>query len=343
MPSRLLMILLGAIGDVVCGMPLAQRLRAGWPRTRIIWAVEPAAAPLLDGHPAVDEVIVFRRRGGVPALIDIGRALRDSRAELVLDLQRHFKSGVFSWWTRAPRRLGFHWENAREGNWFFNTETIPPVGTFTPKLTHFQRFADTLGVAEAPITFGLSATTGERERVASLIDEAGERPAVLYVGSTWPSRQWLPASTAALCGLLRARDLGVVLVGGPADAAFAEAVREAGGGPFVNLVGRTALRDVIAVMERAAVAIGPDTGPMHIATAVGAPVVALFGATSPRRSGPWGWDETVIRGDAPCAPCYRPRCPIGQVCMESITPALVMERVELAMARGAERAAQGAG
>ena len=145
----------------------------------------------------------------------------------MLDLQRHLKSGVFSWWTRAPRRLGFHWENAREGNWFFNTETIPPVETFTPKLTHFQRFADTLGVAEAPITFGLSATAEERARVASLIDEAGERPAVLYVGSTWPSRQWLPASTAALCELLRARGMGVVLVGGPADAAFAEAVREA--------------------------------------------------------------------------------------------------------------------
>ena len=164
---------------------------------------------------------------------------------------------------------------------------------------------------------------------------------MLYVGSTWPSRQWLPAATAGLCERLRARGMGVVLVGGPGDAAFAEAVQHAGAGPLVNLVGRTALRDVIAVMERAAVAIGPDTGPMHIATAVGAPVVALFGATSPRRSGPWGWDDTVIRGDAPCAPCYRPRCPIGQLCMESITPAMVMERVELAMARGAERATQG--
>lgn len=343
MPERLLIILLGAIGDVVCGMPLAQRLRAGWTRTRIMWAVEPAAAPLLQRHPAVDELIVFRRGAGAPAVIEMLRRLRELRPDVVLDLQRHFKSGFFSWASRAPRRVGFHWQNSREGNWFFNTETIEPVETFTLKLTHFQRFADRLGVAPAPISFGLAATAAERERVAGLLADAGERPAVLYVGSTWASRQWLPEATAELCQLLRARGLAVVLVGGPGDAAFAEAVREAGSGPVVNLVGRTALRDVIAVMERAAVAIGPDTGPMHIATAVGAPVVALFGATSPRRSGPWDWDDYVIRGDAPCVPCYRPHCPIGQLCMESITPAMVMERAEAAMARGAVAARQGGG
>ena len=343
MPERLLLILLGAIGDVVCGLPLAQRLRAGWPRTRIIWAVEPAAASLLEAHPAVDETIVFRRGGGWPALTEMLHALRDSRPDVALDLQRHFKSGLFGWASRAPRRIGFHWDNSREGNWFFNTETIEPVQTFTLKLTHFQRFADRLGVAPAPVTFGLSATAAERQRVATLLADAGERLAVLYVGSTWPSRQWLPAATAELCQRLRGRGLGIVLVGGPDDAAFAEAVQDAGGGPLINLVGRTALRDVIAVMERAAVAVGPDTGPMHIATAVGAPVVALFGATSPRRSGPWGWDEYVIRGDAPCVPCYLPRCPIGQLCMQSITPAMVIERVERAMARGADQARQGGG
>jgi lipopolysaccharide heptosyltransferase II len=341
MPDRLLIVLLGAIGDVVCGMPLAQRLRAGWPRTRITWAVEPAAAPLLAAHPAVDEVLVFRRGGGLPALIEMLRALRRNRPDLVLDLQRHFKSGLFSWATRAPRRVGFHWANSREGNWFFNTETIEPVQTFTPKLTHFQRFADRLGVPAAPVGFGLAATAAERQRVAGLLAAAGERLAVLHIGSTWPSRQWLPAATAALGEEMRARGFGVVLVGGADDTEFAEAVQRAGGTQAVNLVGRTSLRDVIAVMERAAVAIGPDTGPMHIAAAVGTPVVALFGATSPRRSGPWGWEDLVIRGDVPCAPCYRPRCPIGQLCMESITPGMVIERVDRALARAAAKPPSG--
>lgn len=340
-PERLLVVLLGAIGDVVCGMPLVQRLRAAWPRTQITWAVEPAAAPLLEGHPAVDARIVFRRGQGIAALGDFLRAVRDSRPDVTLDLQRHFKSGLTSWVSGAPRRIGFHWRNSREGNRLFNTESIEPVHDFTLKLTHFQRFADRLGVPPAPIDFGLAATAAEQARVAPLLAPAGARFAVLYVGSTWPSRQWRPAATAALSRALQARGLGVVLVGGPSDVPFAEQVLAADPGPVVNGVGRTALRDVIAVMERAAVAIGPDTGPMHIAAAVGAPVVALFGATSPRRSGPWGWEHLVLRGDVPCAPCYLKRCPIGQLCMESITPAMVLERVEEGLAAGAGRPGRG--
>jgi lipopolysaccharide heptosyltransferase II len=333
-PDRLLIVLLGAIGDVVCGMPLAQRLRAGWPTTRITWAVEPAAAPLLQGHPAVHAMVMFRRGDGWRAFPEFLRRLRHFQPEVTLDLQRHLKSGVASLASGAPRRVGFHWRNSREGNWFFNTETITPVDTFTLKLTHFQRFADHLGVPPAPISFGLAASAAERTRAAELLAPLGERPiAALYVGSTWSSRQWLPEATAALCERLRGRGFGIALVGGPGDVGFAEAVRAAGAGELVNTVGQTKLREIIAIMERAKVAIGPDTGPMHIAAAVGTPVVALFGATSPRRSGPWGWDDLVVRGDAPCSPCYLPRCPIGRLCMEQITPDMVMAHVDRALAR----------
>jgi ADP-heptose:LPS heptosyltransferase len=336
-PERVLVVLLGAIGDVVCGLPLVQRLRAGWPGARIAWAVEPAAAPLLQTHAAIDEVIVFRRGQGTAALLEFLGAVRASRPELTLDLQRHFRSGLTSWWSSAPRRVSFHWQNSREGNRLFNTESIAPVRDFTPKLTHFLRFADYLGVPPAAVSFGLAATAPERQRVAPLLAEAGERFAALHVGSSWASRRWLPRATAGLCRALRARGLGVLLLGGPADVSFALAVLAAGAGDAVNCVGRTSLRDVIAILERAAVAIGPDSGPMHIATAVGTPVVGLFGATSPARSGPWGWHHLVVRGDVPCAPCYLSRCPIGQLCMERITPAMVMERVEQVLSGTAVR------
>jgi len=206
------------------------------------------------------------------------------------------------------------------------------VRDFTPKLTHFLRFADHLGVPATPVSFGIAATAPERTRTAALLADAGPRFAALYVGSTWASRQWLPRATAELCRGLRARGLGVVLVGGPTDAGFALRVLAAGAGDVVNCVGQTSLRQVIAIMERAAVAVGPDTGPMHIASAVGTPVVALFGATSPARSGPWGWHHLVLRSDVPCTPCYLSRCPIGQLCMEMVTPAMVLERVERVLA-----------
>jgi lipopolysaccharide heptosyltransferase II len=331
-PQRLLIVLFGAIGDVVCGLPLVQRLRAGWPATRIGWTVEPAAAPLLQGHPAVDEVLVFRRGQGAAALLEFLRAVRARRSDLVLDLQRHFKSGLTSWCSRAPRRVSFHWRNSREGNRLFNTESIAPVQEFTPKLTHFLRFADHLGVPAAAVSFGLAAATAERQRVAPLLAALGERFAALHVGSSWPSKLWQPEATAELCRAVRARGLGVVLLGAVADVPLARRVLAAGAGEVVNAVGDLSLREVVAIQERASIAIGPDSGPMHIAAAVGTPVVGLFGATSQARSGPWGWYHMVVRSAVPCAPCYLSRCPIGQLCMERITPAMVMERVDQVLA-----------
>ncbi len=331
-PARLLIVLLGAIGDVVCAMPLAQRLRAAWPSTQIAWAVEPPAAPLLDAHPAVDRVIIFRRGQGAGALLEFLRAVRGFRPDVTLDCQRHFKSGLASWYSGAPRRLGFHWRNSREGNRLFNTAAIAPVREFTPKLTHFLRFADALEIAPAPISFGLASGAAEREAVRPLLEQAGSRMAVLYVGASWTSKQWLPRPTALLCRRLRARGLAVVLVGAPGDVPFAQRVLAAGAGEVIDAVGRVSLREVVAVLERATVAVGPDSGPMHIAAAVGVPVVALFGATNPARSGPWGWHHFVVRSDVACAPCYLSRCPIGQLCMERIAPEMVMQRVEEVLA-----------
>jgi ADP-heptose:LPS heptosyltransferase len=94
------------------------------------------------------------------------------------------------------------------------------------------------------------------------------------------------------------------------------------------LVGRTSLRDVIGILARATITVGPDSGPMHISSAVGTPVVSLWGATSPLRSAPWGSENLIVRGDVPCAPCYLRRCPIGRLCMERIRPQAVLSRVD---------------
>ncbi len=327
-PQRLLIVLMGAIGDVTLGLPLAQRLRAAWPSTHVIWAVEPPAAPLVQGHPAVDEVIVFARRGGAGMFPRFLRAVRASRPGMALDLQRHFKSGLTSWYSRAPVRVGCHWRNSREGNWFFNTHHVPPVERFTPKIGHFLRFADYLGVPAAPISFGLAPTAAERARAADMLGRVGGHFAAVYVGATWPSRRWLAGSTAALCRGLQVRGLSVVILGGRADVAFADSVLAAQPGDVLNLAGRTTLRDVVAILDRAAVAIGPDTGLMHIAAALETPVISLFGPTSPARSAPYGSEPLVVRGDMPCAPCYVRRCPIGQLCMHAVTPEAVLSRVE---------------
>lgn len=333
-PGRVLIVLLGAIGDVVRALPLVQRLRAAWPQSQIAWAVEPAAAPVLEGHPALDRIILFRRHQGLPAFLAFLQNVRRWQADLTLDLQSHFKSGLTSRFSRAPRRVGFARANSREGNWLFNNEHVPPVERFSSKVRQFLSFADYLRLPPAAIDFGLRPSATEMARAAELLDGTGDRIAAVFLGSTWPSRQWFAPATAQLCQGLRERGLAPVLVGAPGEVAFAREVAAAAGGSLMDLTGKTSLRDVIAILSRAAVAVGPDSGPMHIAAAVGTPVVSLWGATSPARSAPFGSEELVIVGEAPCVPCYRKRCPIGRLCMESITPAIVLERVDAALGRG---------
>jgi ADP-heptose:LPS heptosyltransferase len=336
-PARALIVLLGAIGDVVRALPLLQRLHAAWPETRFAWAVEPSAAPILIHHPALDEIIVFPRERGAGAFPGFLARVRAWHPDLSLDLQRHFKSGLTSWYSGARERLGFAWRNSREGNWLFQTERIAPVERFTPKYEHFLRFADHLGVAPAPMSFGIRLDAGEEAHVSELLAGVGDRFAALFVSSTWPSRAWFPEPTAELCRSLAQRDLDIVFVGTAADDRFVREVA-ARTGPLTNLAGRTTLRDVIGILSRATVAVGPDSGPMHIAAAVGTPVVSLWGATSPARSVPWGCDDLVVQGEAACVPCYLKECPIGRLCMQSITAEVVLERVTRAL----ERAKSGA-
>ncbi|MFQ5665723.1 MAG: glycosyltransferase family 9 protein [Candidatus Binatia bacterium] len=325
--ERILVVLLGAIGDVVRALPLLVRLRRGYPGARIAWAVEPAAAPLLLHHPALDTLVVFDRPRGLPAFLRFVRQVRAHRPHLTLDLQRHLKSGIISRASGAPLRLGFHRHNSREGNWLFQTHTVARAPHFSSKLQQFLAFASWLELAPAPITFGLRLTGQEQQHADALLDGARASFVAAFVGSSCESRLWFAETTAAVVDALAARDVGTVLVGGSADSAFAAAVARAARAPLLNLTGRTTLRDLIGIFHRARAAFGPDSGPMHIAAATGIPVVSLWGATSAARSAPWGSETGVLVGQAPCMPCYLKRCPIGRVCMKHITADAVLAKL----------------
>lgn len=324
---RILIVLLGAIGDVTRALPLLDRLRRSYPHARIVWAVEPAAAPLLLHHPALDDVLIFDRPGGAPAFVRFLRQIRAQRADLTLDLQRHLKSGVVSRASGAPVRLGFHRSNAREGNWLFNTHTIEPMEHFSSKLQQFLAFADWLSIEPGPVQFGLQLTDAEEAHAEALLAGVPRSFVAAFVGSSCESRLWFPERTAAVADALAARGLGVVLVGGRDDVPFGAAVVRAAHAAVIDLTGKTALRDLIGIFRRARAAFGPDSGPMHIAAAVGTPVVSLWGATSAARSAPWGSTAGVIAGEAPCSPCYLKHCPIERLCMQHISIDAVLERL----------------
>ena len=342
-PRRVLIVLLGAIGDVVRALPLLGRIRRAWPDAQIAWAVEPKSQAVLEGHPWLDELIIYNRRAPLSFLPFLVR-VRAGHFDLTLDLQRHLKSGIVSIASGARVRVGFDRSNGKEFNHLFSTRQIAPQPPMRLKLMQYQAFADALGLAPAPVEFGLVASDIERARAAAMLEGASRPRLAVILGSSWPSRIYFPDAIAAVIREMAiARDgcpaLFPVLIGsGRDEVALADQVVANLAGapvlnlPILNLAGRTGLRDLVAIFAECAAAFGPDSGPMHIAAAAGCPVVSLWGATAPERSAPWGFADLALAGAIPCHPCYLRECPIGRECMRRIAPAEVAAALRRALA-----------
>jgi ADP-heptose:LPS heptosyltransferase len=338
-PRRVLVILLGAIGDVVRALPLLGRIRRAWPAAHLAWAVEPKSQAVLEGHPWVDELIVYNRRRAPFSFLPFLVRVRAGHFDLTLDLQRHLKSGVVAIASGARVRVGFDRSNGKEFNHLFSTRQIAPQPPMRLKLMQYQGFADALGLAAVPIEFGLVSSDAERARAAATLEGAPRPLLAVILGSSWPSRIYFPDSIAAVIREMAiARDgspaLFPVLIGSGRDevALADQVVANLACAPVLNLAGRTGLRDLVAIFAECAAAFGPDSGPMHIAAAAGCPVVSLWGATAPERSAPWGFADLALSGAIPCHPCYLRECPIGRECMRRIAPVKVAAAIRRALA-----------
>ncbi len=334
MGKKILIVLHGSIGDVARALPLANIFRSAYPEARITWSVEPPAFPLLENHPAIDEVLLFDRKHWWKSLFPFLRQIRSGNFDLVLDLQRHLKSGLISRWSGASYRLGFHRLDSKEGNWIFNNHHIPQMGDGLLKLSHYLKFAEYMGLHPSPVEWNLQCTPSEEENVTKLLQAVGDHFAVFFVGARWESKRWFPYQTALSASEINRRyGLPIVLLGGSEDVPFGQEVEGYHMVPITNWVGKSSLREAVEILSRASVAIGPDTGLMHLCDAVDTPVVSLWGATSPARTGPYKFENLAIRGKAECSPCYLKQCPIGRICMQSIEVDEVVAKVGAALAR----------
>lgn len=303
---RILIIKPSALGDVVHGLPILHGLRTVYPAAHIAWMIRPAYADVIRGHRALDEIIEFDRkhfgrvgrswsatRDFVRWIIDLSRR----RFDLVVDLQGLFRSGFFALASRARRRIGPG--NAREFSWFFYSQRVRPAPGVIHAVDRNYQFAVPLGFAHIRPTFDLPIGLPAREAVTARLVAAGvatDRPVgVLVPGSAWASKRWPADRFARVAERLAARGLAVVLSGAPNEADVAAAVRAACRAPLIDWVGATGLKEAMALLERAAVVVCNDSGPMHIAAALGRPMVAIFGPTDPARTGPFGRPETVVQ------------------------------------------------
>jgi len=333
--SSILIILMGSLGDVARGLSLVCHVKDGLPGTRVTWLVEPKWAELVRMHPRIDRVIVFNRPKGLSAVWGLYNDLSEEHFDIALDLQRHLKSGFFSLMSRAKRRLGFHRQDAKEFNWLFNNEHLDYVGNELPKLRHYLKFADRLGLSEPTcLDFGFSSLDLE-PIVSDVLGQIENTFVAVVMGSTWETKNWF---LDHYCQLVRdiLSDIRrhVVLLGSGQDETHALRLSDSVNAPgLINLVGKTSLLELVAVLKAAAVGVGPDSGPGHVAAAVGTPYVSLFGPTSPVRTAPYGSEHLVLQSEIDCAPCYKRRCPgLDRLCMRLISPEKVKEKLMEALA-----------
>jgi lipopolysaccharide heptosyltransferase II len=330
----ILIILMGSLGDVARGLCLVSHIKQQWPQSRVTWLVEPQWADLVRLHGQIDRTIVFQRAWRLSAIRQLYQDLRQDRYDIALDLQRIFKSGFFSRLSGAGRRVGFQRRNAKEFNWLFNTEHIGYFSDDLPKIRHYLKFTEYLGLpAPQSLEFGFSGLNF-KQMAPRVVADLQQPFAAVVLGTSWKTKNWhLNGYRDLINRLLAGHGLKVVLIGDDSHTALAAKLTASVGSPdIIDLTGRTTMPQLVAVLKAAVVGVGPDSGPGHLAAAARTPFVALFGPTSPRRTAPFGCEKFVVKSNIDCAPCYRKRCPDRNTeCMQSITADMVMEKVELAL------------
>lgn len=351
--QRILIIKPSSFGDVIHALPVLNGLRQRYPHAEISWLVATSCAGLLEHHPSLDEVIPFdRRRYGLIGrnfritveFLAFVQALRDRRFDLVVDLQGLFRSGFMAIAAGAAVRVGF--DNAREFAWMFYTHRVTLPSRDMHAVDRNYLVGRTLGFAHVPVRFDLPVRDDARIRVREKLAAEGIAPgdpyALMGPGTRWETKRWPAERFASLARMLRnERGLPVVLIGMADEAEVARDVAERAGVPVANLAGQTGLADVIALVDGAAVVIMHDSGPMHLATALGKPMVAIYGPTSPVLTGPYHRPETIARQDVPCSPCRIKRvadCPYDHRCMRDLSVEAVATMLSTRKAEGALQA-----
>lgn len=339
--NRCLIVRLGALGDIVHAIPVAAALRRSVPGLRIDWLVSAKHRDILDLVPVIDRRLVINDRAdaeGGTSLPGAVRALRAGRYDVAIDLQGLLKSALLARVSGAARVVGFSASYARERlARLFYTDAFDPGrgGLYDPRETRHVveinlSLLSVLGVPPAPPEFPIDPVDSAAARAAR--QAAGGRYALLNPGAAWPNKRWPPERLAAVAIALRERHgLMSVVLWGPGEQGLAQTAVDAAGGAAL-LSPPTTIRDVVALARGAAVMVSGDTGPTHIASAVGTPLVGIYGPTRPSRNGPLSPLDVAVSRDAICRCHHLRRCTQPRMCLLDIGVDEVLAAVERRLA-----------
>lgn len=288
-PNSICILRLSAIGDVSHMVPVVRTLQAVWPNTKITWIIGKVEAALLDGMEGI-EFIVFDKRSGKEGIKGLKQALNNRRFDVFLNMQAALRSNILSLLIKSPIKLGFDKKRGRDWQWIFTNERISG-----PQRVHvldgFFQFLEALGITERNMTWDLPIPESAREFANS--QTTGQPLLAINASSSVRInnyRNWSVENYAAVCDYAAEKfGMQIILTGGPADneIQLSSEIAKTSKAEITDLTGKTNLKELLAILDKATAVIAPDTGPMHLAAALGKPVIGLFATSNPNRSGPY--------------------------------------------------------
>jgi lipopolysaccharide heptosyltransferase I len=344
--KRILIIKQSSLGDIIHTLPVAHALKRCFPSCHIDWIVEQGFSSLVAQDAAIHAVHPIRipstsdpDAGGAAyirafaamlrALLRLRRAFHAAPYDLVLDFHASFRSGLFALMNPGGFRVGLG--DARELNSYFQHHLIKGTANTVHAIDKNLLFCTFLGCGAQPEDFYLCSTQADEQRVDDFLSDSGFGPGdrFVYVNPTarWQSKFWLAPRWSELCDSLLAAGIQTVFGGSAGDLAYIKEITDQMSGRGVVAAGRLSLTESVALMKRASIYVGLDTGPMHIAAMTGTPVIALFGPTHPERVGPYRVKQAVIQAEGLDCLCCRKRVCDHLSCMRGITVAMVYEKV----------------
>jgi heptosyltransferase I len=284
-PRSICLLRLSALGDATHVVPLVRTLRRAWPQVPISWILGRAEAKLLEGLEDV-ELIVFDKAAGLAGFNDLRRRLAGRRFEVLLQMQLALRANLLSAVVRADRRIGYDWARSKEGHSLFIDERISPGGHHV--LDVFGKFCEPLGLVQDRVEWRLPVPEAARDWAAQQLP-GEQRSLLISPCSSHILRNWRPERYAAVADHAAAQGWRVAICGGRSalERSTADAIIAAMRHPAIDLVGKDTLKQLLALLERATLVLSPDSGPVHIANAMGSKVLGLFACTDGERSGPY--------------------------------------------------------
>jgi heptosyltransferase I len=332
-----LVVRLGALGDIVHAIPAVAALRRAYPSARIDWLVDAKHREILYLVTAIDRVIVLEK-ANARGWIDVTRRLRGRHYDVALDFQGLMKSAILARASGARRVLGFSiWHLREKTARPFYSESLDLSGD--PQHQHVisknLRLIEALGVNDPAIEFPLR--TVPSTALDTIVTQAAGVPfAVLNPGAAWPNKRWYTDRFGELAAFLKeVRGLVPFVLWGPGEEELANAVIESSNGA-ARIAPPTRLADLVEICRRASLMVSGDTGPLHIAAAVGTPIVSIFGPTDPARNGPWSPEDIVVSRFTACGCHYDRRCRKAEWCLTTVPVVEVTAAVQRRLGRNSE-------